>query len=233
VLQTSLAAELDAAFERARGLDAPLGDRLQLIADKVRGLSTEFAEAVDRFVERLQSTGAGVGAPKVGDLMPNFVLPDETGRLVDLSEELAKGPHVIVFHRGHWCPYCRLSICGMAEIQDEVAPARIIAISAERSQFTNILKKEAGGNFPLLTDMDAGYALSLGIAIVVDHSMASLIDSAGWDVPRYQGTSGWVLPVPAVFVVGTDRRIVAAHVDADYRRRMELTDIIDAARGAH
>lgn len=229
MLQTPLATELESAFEKARSLDVPLADRLRLIADTVRSISDEFADAVDAFVARLKDAGAGSAAPKVGDRMPDFLMPDEAGKLVSLSEELAKGPLVIVFHRGHWCPYCRLSICGMAEIEPEIAPARILAISAERSQFTKLLKAEAGGHFPLLTDAGAGYTLSLGLGIVVDEAMSSMIAAAGWDVPRYQGTSGWVLPIPAVFVVGTDGIIVATQFDADYRRRMELADIIDAA----
>lgn len=232
MLQTSLAAELDTAFEKARALDAPLADRLLLVADTVRNLSSDFAEAVDAFVTRLKEAGAGTAAPKRGERMPDFLMPDETGRLVSLAEELSNAPQVIVFHRGHWCPYCRLSICGLAEIQDDVAPARILAISAERSQFTKLLKAEAGGHFPLLTDAGAGYALSLGLGIIVDDAMSSLIAAAGWDVPRYQGTEGWVLPIPAVFVVGTDGKIVASQFDADYRRRMELTAIVEAARRA-
>lgn len=232
MLQTSLALELESAFDRARAVDAPLADRLAIIAETVRSISTEFAEAVDRFVGRLKEAGAGTGAPKAGEIMPDFLMPDETGRLVSLSEEVRKRPQVIVFHRGHWCPYCRLSICGLADIQDQVAPASILAICAERSAFTKILKSESGARFPLLTDAGAGYALSLGLGIIVDDSMSSMIAAAGWDVPRYQGTGGWVLPIPAVFVVGTDRRIVAAQFDADYRRRMELDDIIAAAHTA-
>lgn len=232
MLQTSLAAQLDTAFEKARALDVPLADRLGLIADTVRGISAEFADAVDGFVARLKDAGAGKSAPKPGDHMPDFVMPDENGKLVSLSQELEQAPQVIVFHRGHWCPYCRLSICGMAEIQDDLAPARILAISAERSQFTKILKSESGGNFPLLTDAGAGYALSLGLGIIVDEAMSSMIAAAGWDVPRYQGTDGWVLPIPAVFVVGTDGKVVASQFDADYRRRMELRDIIAAAHEA-
>lgn len=232
MLHTSLAAQLDSAFETGRSMDAPLAERLAFIADTVRGISSEFAEAVDRFVARLKAAGAGNCAPRPGQMMPDFVMPDEGGRLVTLSDELTKAPQVIVFHRGHWCPYCRLSICGMAEIQDQLGPARILAISAERSQFTSLLKRESGGRFPLLSDAGAGYALSLGLGIIVDEAMSSMIAAAGWDVPRYQGTSGWVLPIPAVFVVGTDRKIVASQFDADYRKRMELDDIIAAARQA-
>jgi peroxiredoxin len=232
VLQSSLATELERAFEKARWLDAPLADRLELIADTVRGLSTDFADAVERFIGRLKDAGAGAGAPKPGDPMPDFLLSDETGQLVSLSESLAKAPQVIVFHRGHWCPYCRLSICGLAEIQDQLAPAGILAISAERSQFTKILKAESGGNFPLLSDAGAGYALSLGLGIIVDEAMSSMIAAAGWDVPRYQGTEGWILPIPAVFVVGRDGKVVASQFDADYRRRTELADIVAAAKKA-
>lgn len=232
MLQTSLALTLDAAFEQARALDAPLADRLQLIADKVREISDDFANAVDRFVERLQNAGAGAGAPKPGDIMPDFLMPDEAGHLVSLSERLAYAPQVIVFHRGHWCPYCRLSISGLAEIENELSPSQIIAISAERSQFTKLIKAESGGCFPVLTDVGAGYALSLGLGIVVDDAMSSLISAAGWDVPRYQGTYGWVLPIPAVFVVGTDGHVIHSHIDADYRRRMELSEIIAAAHEA-
>lgn len=230
MLQTSLAASLEAAFEDARALDASLGDRLRLIADTVRSLSASFATAVDLFVARLEGAAAGTGAPKPGEPMPPFMMPDETGRLVTLEECLARGPQLIVFHRGHWCPYCRLSVAGLAEIQEEVAPAGILAISAERGQFTKRLKAEAGARFPLLTDAGAGYALSLNLAVLVDEAMASLIAAAGWDVPRYQGTSGWVLPIPAVFAVGSDGIVRAAHVDPDYRRRMELADIVAAAR---
>jgi 4-hydroxyphenylpyruvate dioxygenase-like putative hemolysin len=62
------------------------------------------------------------------------------------------------------------------------------------------------------------------IAIWVDDAMASLIAEAGWHIPDYQGTNGWIMPVPAAFVVDTDGRIVARHVDPDYRKRMEPGD---------
>src|SRR4030095_16451485 len=97
------------AVQRAIALDAPLNERMAVIANAVRSLSTTFAEAVDRMVLRLQEQGAGTTAPAPGDIMPAFLLPDENGRLVGLSELLEKGPAVIFFQRGHWCPYCRLN----------------------------------------------------------------------------------------------------------------------------
>jgi peroxiredoxin len=74
--------------------------------------------------------------------------------------------------------------------------------------------------------------LSLNLAIWVDDAMSSLIAGAGWDIPSYQGTSGWILPIPSVFVVGQDGLIKARHVDADYRRRMEPAEMSKAALAA-
>lgn len=223
---------LEQAFQDVRDRDIPLGERLSYVADQVRSLSTIFAEAVDTFVSRLERTGAGKDAPQVGEPMPGFLLPDDQGHLISLEKLLENAPVAIAFHRGHWCPYCRLNAVGLAEIEDDIKPVRIVAISAETQQFTREIKAEAKASFPFLTDFGNGYALSLNIAVWVDDDMSSLIAGAGWDVPRYQGHEGWILPIPSVFVVGQDGLIKARHVDPDYRRRLELDDLRAAAKAA-
>ena len=134
---------------------------------------------------------------------------------------------VLAFHRGHWCPYCRLNIVGLAEIQDRIGDAQILAISAERQKYTRTLREESGARFPLLTDVDGGYTLSINLAIWVDDFMSSLIGGAGWDIPGYQGGQAWILPVPSVFIVDTDGIVRTRHVDPDYRRRMELDAVLE------
>lgn len=225
-----LVAALEDKFQKVRDMDLPLGSRLRAIADEVRDRSPEFADAVDTFVGRLERAHAGSGAPDVGDLMPDFSMPDQDGRLLRLEEILSKGPAILAFHRGHWCPYCRLNMVGLAEIQDRVGNAQIVAISAELQKFTRALRAEAGAKFPFLTDLDGGYALSINLSIWVDDFMSSLIASAGWDVPNYQGGTAWVLPIPAVFIVDQDGIIRTRHVDPDYRRRMELDQVIEGIR---
>lgn len=218
--------------DRARLLDVPLAERLRYVAHWVRVLSPAFADAVDVFVGRLEAVEAGRTAPKVGDPMPDFLLPDEAGRLTSLGERLAEAPQVVVIHRGHWCPYCRVTMAGVAAIQDQVAPARLVTISPERAQYTKVMKADSGIRFPMLTDAGAGYIFSLGLAVLVEDAMAALIAAGGRDVPTYQGTVGWVLPIPAMFVVGQDGIIRAAHVDPDYRSRMEPAAIIAAVRAS-
>jgi len=221
-------AALEVALEQARKMDAPLNDRMALIADTVRALSAEFAEAVDGFVGRLQAAGAGEGAPKVGEPMPPFLLPDENGRLVSLDSLLGRGPLVIAFHRGHWCPYCRLNAFALVESQPRLGGARIVAITPELQKHTLELKAETGAQFPILSDMDNGYALSLNLAVWVDDGMAAMIDAAGWNIPTYNGADSWLLPVPATFVVGSDGIITGRDIDPDYRRRMDIEALVEA-----
>ncbi len=223
-------AALDRAFEQARALDAPLNQRMQVIADAVRALSDEFATAVDVFVGRLQTTGAGADAPQPGDPMPSFLLPDETGQLVRLESLLGRGPVVIVFHRGHWCPYCRLNAFALTQSRDRLAGAQVVAITPELLKHTAELKADAGAWFPILSDMDNGYALALNLAIWVDDAMAGMIDAAGWNIPTYNGADSWVLPIPATFVVGSDGIITARDIDPDYRRRMDLDELVAAVK---
>jgi peroxiredoxin len=221
-----LVVALEEAFQAVRDQDWPLSRRLQVIADEVRTKGPEFASAVDTFVARLESAQAGQGAPKVGEPMPGFTLPDQDGNLVSLDEVLKRGPALLAFHRGHWCPYCRLNMVGLAEIEKKVAPAQIFAISAELAQYTRQIRAEAGAGFPFLSDLDGGYALSINLAILVDQMMAGMIAAAGWNIPAYQGGQAWIHPIPAVFIVDTKGIVRMRHVDPDYRRRMELDDIV-------
>jgi peroxiredoxin len=62
--------------------------------------------------------------------------------------------------------------------------------------------------------------------------MQSLMPKAGVDLPLYQGNESWMLPIPATFVVGTDGVIKTRHVDPDYRKRIEIDDLLDALKSA-
>jgi peroxiredoxin len=167
--------------------------------------------------------------------MPNFILPDELGQLVSLESLLEKGPVAVTFHRGHWCPYCRINTRALAEAQDQITAegGQVAAIMPDREHFTAGLKSESEAPFPILTDFDNGYALSLGLAFWVGEEMQNLMTRAGWDVSRSQGSDTWLLPVPATFVVGTDGEVKARFVDPDYRKRMTIEDLLSALRSAH
>ncbi len=213
-------------------MDAPLSVKLNIVADTVRGLSPAFAEVIDRMIARLADNGVGVTAPRPGEPMPPFLLPDETGRLVSLSGLLEKGPVVMSFNRGHWCPYCRLHVDALARAEVEVASlgAQIVAISPETSAWAAQLKTYAKAPFHILSDLDGGYALELNLLFWVGDEAQGALAGAGVDLAQFHGNDTWMLPIPATFVVGADGVVLARFVDPDYRRRMEVEDLLDALR---
>jgi peroxiredoxin len=232
VSQTTAVHPLVQAIQAAIALDAPLGERLTMIAEAVERHSPDQAAIIGRLLDRLKGYKAGGTAPAVGDRLPGFVLPDENGKIVRLGDLLQGGPLVVTFLRGHWCPYCRLSTIGIAAAQGEMAAlgAQLVAILPELPEFSMKLKAAANVTFPFLTDAANGYALSLNLAIWVGLEMEKMFADAGVDLPAYHGNSAWFLPIPGTFVLNSDGIIVARHVDPDHRRRMEIGDILAAVR---
>jgi len=222
--------QLAQAFEQARALDGSMNERLDIFVAAVERHHPHSAAVVERLVARLRAHQAGAAAPKPGDMMPPFALPDETGRMVALNDLLVRGPAIVTFHRGHWCPFCRISMNTLAKAQSriEASGARMVAIVPDRQQFAAEMKADSGVRFPILTDMDNGYAMSLNLAIFVGAEMQEYMTSIGRILPDYQGNDSWTLPIPATFVVGQDGRIKACFTDPDYRRRMTIEDLIAA-----
>ena len=216
----------------SRSMDAPLGVRLKAVADEVRRLSPEFADVVDHMVTRLESAGVGQNAPAVGEPMPTFVLPDERGQLICLDDFTKRGPVVVAFHRGHWCPCCRLNADGLASIAKEVFQlgGSILAISPETHRYGAELKAYAKASFPVLADVDGGYALQLNLLFWVGDDKREMMKAGGFDIAQYQGNETWMLPIPATFVIGSDGLVKARWIDPDYRRRADLDEILEAVR---
>jgi peroxiredoxin len=220
------------AFEQARSLDAPLAERLDTYAQTLREINRPMAEAVERLVTRLKQSRLAEKAPVVGEPMPPFLLPNHLGRLVGLEELLEEGPLAITFARGHWCPYCRIAVSALAEIAEdaEAIGARIVVIVPDRQEYAAKLRAETQAPFPILTDIDNGYALSLGMVFWVGEEMQHHMRAREVDLATSQGNDSWFVPVPATFVLGRDAKIVARHVDPDYRKRMEVEAVLAALR---
>lgn len=223
---------LKLAFQRCRDMEGTLRQQLEAYAAAGRQIFPAYSEAVDRLVARIRDNGSAKNAPRPGDPFPPFVLPDQTGRLVTLGSLLGEGPVAVMFYRGHWCPYCRLNISAVIKASDRIRSAggQVIAILPEMQEFAAKFKSESGASFPFLTDLDNGYALSLNLAIWLGPELRQLLSY--YDLPGFHGNDGWMLPIPATFVVGRDGMVKARFVDPDFRRRMEIDDLIEALRAA-
>ena len=226
------AERLRLAFQRCREMEGSLNEQLQAYATAGREIFPAYGEAVDRLVVRINENGGGGNAPRPGEPMPPVVLPDESGRLVALPSLVERGPVAVMFFRGHWCPYCGLSVRAVIKAYDRIKAigADVVAIMPETQEYAAKLKTEAGAPFPVLTDLDNGYALSLNLAIWLGAEIQRLLSYL--DMASFHGNDGWVLPIPATFVVGRDGMVKARFVDPDFRRRMAIEDLLAALKDA-
>ena len=213
-------------------LDGSLNARLARYRDDSRLLRPDFARAYDRLVEHLASLERGEVGPQIGERMPEFHLPDQNGKLISLASLLQSGPAVISINRGHWCPYCKLEIRALAAACDDIARlgGRIVSIMPDRAQFTDSYIASNAVPFPVLSDIDLGYALSLGLVFWVGDEVLQLYREVGLDLEKFQGNPANFLPLAAKFVVGQDGIVKAKYVDVEFRKRMEPTDLLTVLR---
>ena len=226
------AERLQSAFEACVASDGSLADRLSAYAARSCEILPAYGEAVDRLVARIEANGGGSNAPRPGDAMPAFVLPDENGSLLSLETLLNDGPVAVMFHRGHWCPYCRMSIEALvrAEVDIGSAGGQVVVITPERQEYAKRFQSDWRFPFPILTDLDNGYALALGLAVWLSPDIQQLLSDR--DLPAFHGNNAWMVPIPATFVVGTDGLVKTRFLDPDFRRRMDIDNLVSALRDA-
>ena len=121
---------------------------------------------------------------------------------------------MVAFHRGHWCPYCRITADALTRIHGAVQArgAELVVITPEIERFNAQLRSAVGARFPVLSDMDNGYALMLNLAFYVGDEKKQVMKFAGWNIPPYNANDNWTLPIPATFVVGrtaSSRRVTS------------------------
>lgn len=204
-----------------------LQERLQRIATQLQREHPAYAQLGEAFVQRLQAAGAGAGAPALGASLPPFLLPDISGRLVVPAELLAQGGLVIAFVRGHWCNFCRAEVEALWDAAEQIGArgASIALVTPERPIYARSM---AHPLLRVLCDVDCGYAASLGLAVGMDTDLAQALERIGDNIKAYNTGAGWILPIPATFVLDQEGRIVGRFIDPDYRNRMSMEAILAA-----
>jgi peroxiredoxin len=217
-------------FEAIACLSVPLAQKLEAYYSAMEVRRPQFSKAYENMVERLIAADTGADALKVGDQLPDFLLPDDDGKLIMSQDLLAQGPLVISFNRGHWCSFCRLELLALNEHYDDFKKrgSEIISITPQKAHYMKTLRQNLGIRFPFLTDMDNGYALTTGLMISIDSTLSQAYAEVGINLTEFQGNDGYFLPIPATYVVASDGKVTAAFVEPDFRKRMSLEDIIKA-----
>lgn len=226
----------------------PLADRLARIHEEnahlgVNAVAKRFAEVfhgeifdaqttakMERGLADLLAHRVADGVLKVGQIVPDFELPDARGGSVRLSDRLASGPAIIVFYRGQWCPYCNLHLAEFNKRLQRIKEAggSLIAISPQTADnsLSTAEKNELG--FSVLSDRDNLVAEAFGLAFDFSEELRATYKGFGVDLALYNGEKRWRLPIPGTFVIGRDLSVRAVWADPDYRVRAEPDDVLAA-----
>ncbi len=110
--------------------------------------------------------GVPASAMPAGAIVPAASLTDDAGRTFLLGDRLGSGPWVLVFYRGHWCPFCRAQLSDLQAQLSEFAKAGvgIAAISGEDREDSAPLRQRLGLTLELWTDRDLALTRAMGIA---------------------------------------------------------------------
>jgi peroxiredoxin len=231
VLALAAAATIGAQ-EPAKGSgDAPVRKELEAFREKSsKSAPPERIRAYEQGIEDVRKSGVLDKALKVGDRAPEFALPDAAGKTIRLSELIARGPVVVTWYRGGWCPYCNIALRGFHQSLPEIraAGASLVAISPETPDNSLSTAEKNHLDFDVLSDRGNKAAHAYGVAYKIPAVIAGQMKGR---LAKQNGDDSGELPLGATYVIDRDGIIRYAFVDADYRKRAEPSDVIAALRG--
>lgn len=198
----------------------------------LKNVPDEVLKVILKATERLAQSGIANNSLKVGDKAPSFSLPGVNGKSVPSIQLIEKGPLVINFYRGGWCPYCNLELKAYQDILPEIEKlgAQLIAISPNLPDKSLSTKEKNSLAFEVLSDIGNKTAREFGLVFTLDDKIRPIYKQFGINIPEDNGDESYELPFPATYVVNSDGTIVLAFVDADYTKRLDPAEVIKALK---
>lgn len=165
-----------------------------------------------------------------GELAPFFIAINQNGEKLELAKLLTKGPVVLMFYRGNWCPYCTKQLSSM---QDSIGlilskNATVIAVSPEKKALVSKTITKTKATFNMVSDEGLAIMQKYKVDFELDSKTLNKYKSYGINIAKNNGDNGAKLPVPATFVIGIEGKIKYVYFDGDYRKRPTVKSIIEA-----
>jgi peroxiredoxin len=196
--------------------------------------SPERLQANAQTISELIASGLKASALREGDAAPDFALPDTHGRVVALQTLLDRGPVVLSFYRGGWCPFCNLELRGLQRVlpQIEEMGASLAAISPQLPDHSLSTEEKNQLTFPVLSDVGNAAAKRFGIVFTLPAALVQAYQAMGRDLAETNGETGAAqLPMPATFVLDKGGVIRLAFVEEDWSKRLDPEIVLDTLRG--
>ena len=187
-------------------------------------------DAARRSIQALAETGLVAKAVKAGETAPLFRLRCGPGGSFNLADLLNRGPVVISFFWGDWCPFCVLELKALAAAHPEIERlgATLLVLSPQARDKSSSLTGDGEPPFPLLRDTGCNIAARYRIAFTVPQQFRAAYLALGYPVSARTESKDWVLPIPATYVLDSTGLVVLSYLDADYTTRLEPAEIIVA-----
>tara|TARA_R110002049_G_scaffold79613_3_gene202662 strand:+ start:7986 stop:9482 length:1497 start_codon:yes stop_codon:yes gene_type:complete len=165
-------------------------------------------------------------AKNVGDIAPNFTLKNALGESVTLEDYLKKGPVVLTWYRGGWCPYCNLTL---NQLQQELSNfkasgANLLALTPELPDESISTKEKHHLEFEVLSDISNKVAKDYGIVFQLTDDVANIYNKS-FELNKHNGDASNELPLAATYIINEEGKIEYAFLDTDYRNRAEPSEI--------
>jgi len=192
----------------------------------------EVVAVMHKATADLIASGQAERTLKVGARAPIFALPNAHGELVRSADLLARGPLVLTFYRGIWCPYCNMDLQAIEAAAGEVRAlgASLVAISPQTAPNRRRSERENALSFPILSDHGNSVANEFGLRFRLLDDLIAVYKGFGNDLTVGNGEDSWTLPMPARYVIGTDSVIAYAEVNPDYTRRPDPSELLPVLR---
>ena len=202
--------------------------REMFLAQATAGIKTTMADAMDELVR----AGVAERAVRIGQPAPAFTLPNAMGREVSLHATLGRGPVVLSFYRGGWCPYCNVELRALQGELPRIraSGAQLIAVSPQTPDHSLNTAAKHNLSFEVLSDLGNRIARAYGLVFTLPEALRPLYRSWGIDLREWNGDDSHELPVPATYVIDQEGMVRAAYVNVDYTQRLEPADILAALR---
>lgn len=200
----------------------------KLSQEFIANLPSEDQAKVQEGLTVILESDAGASAFKPGDHASDFTLPNANGSTTRLKDLLQRGPVVLSFYRGGWCPYCNLEFKALNDILPKIHKlgAQLIGISPQLPDNSLSTVEKQQLKFEVLSDVGNVVAQQYGIVMNVPEIMRPLYLKWGLDVPVANGDDTWDLPIPATFIIDTDSKIAFSYVNKNYTERLEPSIIV-------
>jgi peroxiredoxin len=159
---------------------------------------------------------------------PAFTLSDADGNQVNSIELLGRGPLVISFYRGVWCPYCNLELKALEAARKDIEArgASLVAVSMQTAANSRKTSRENELRFPILVDAGGLVAEQFGLRYNLSSPTIQLYKTLGNDLQIINGEDSWALPMPGRYVIGRDGVVAHAEINPDYTQRPEPSDLL-------